>query len=303
MLSLAPSASELAYDVDDQNRRWGGRSSCLGGRRRCCWSRREQDHYPAADVLSGEFVGDAEDVLGGGGLRSLAPCRLRVPARCQIGLDELQDERLGGVDLRAAAVDDQSRRGLRGRLDAGRAGDGWLLARHVRDLGQAAGGEVLDNSPRCGGIRFVVGDEVDDEDERVGAGDARARLTTRAIAVGRRHGDQNAATERLADERLVPSGDDLAGADDECSWRAALEGTVERLGLAVLGCPRLAEVVRDERVVLRYRRARSPGEDLLGEAGGRRLGRNRESRRGTEGPGDRDADGGGRRRGRRAGRS
>src|SRR6476661_2208214 len=71
-------------------------------------------------------------------------------------------------------------------------------------------------------------EQVDDEDQGVGALDPGARLALGAVAVGRGDDHEQAAADALADDVLVPGGDELADADRE-------------LGVALLGLGRAVE--------------------------------------------------------------
>src|SRR5689334_8809692 len=84
-------------------------------------------------------------------------------------------------------------------------------------------------------------EDVDDEEERVGALDAGLLVALVAVAVGRRDLEDHARADGAAHETLVPPGDDLADADRELSRLTAV-GLVERL----VGVVDLAEVVDGE---------------------------------------------------------
>ena len=110
--------------------------------------------------------------------------------------------------LLAAPAD---RPGRRARLTADAQHDGRLhrLIRRSVD-GSPSGGLPPTGRERSGG-----GEDVDDEHQGVGAADAGRRVAVGAVAlVGRDH-EQHPGADGLADEALVPAGDELAGADDE----------------------------------------------------------------------------------------
>src|SRR6476620_2414450 len=101
-----------------------------------------------------------------------------------------------------------------------------------RSLLRAAIALMLSSSPSvcCGSAGR---EDVDDEVERVGALDAGLRLALAAVALLRRDGQQHPAADLLADEGLVPAGDDLAGADAERGGGALAVALVEGLLAAV----------------------------------------------------------------------
>src|SRR3954447_11364176 len=58
-------------------------------------------------------------------------------------------------------------------------------------------------------------EDVDDEDQRVGAADPGAGLARAAVALVRREDQEDLRTDRLADQAPVPPGQHLAGPDRE----------------------------------------------------------------------------------------
>src|SRR5258708_15782796 len=80
--------------------------------------------------------------------------------------------------------------------------------------------------------RSVRAEDVHDEYQRVGALDAALRVAGLSVAVRRGNHQQDPAADLLADEGLVPAGDDAAGADREAGRGALREGRVEDLPCA-----------------------------------------------------------------------
>src|SRR6266545_7505136 len=105
----------------------------------------------------------------------------------------------------------------------------------------------------------VRAQDVDHEDQSVGALDPRAGGAGLAVAVLGRDDEQHPAADLLADERLVPAGDDLAAADGERGGRATRPGGVEDLS----GLPDLPVVLRDQGLALGHRRAGALDEGLV----------------------------------------
>src|SRR5215469_3504706 len=117
---------------------------------------------------------------------------------------------------------------------------------------------------RAGSVRA---EDVNDEDQGIGALDPDLRGTLRAVAVGGRHYQQHPAADALAHKSGVPALDDLPAANLEAGWHAALPAGVENLA----GAPDQALILGDKQLALFHH---GPGalDEGLGLQRGRRPG-------------------------------
>src|SRR5665647_3265666 len=118
--------------------------------------------------------------------------------------------------------------------------------------------------------RSVDAEDIDDEDERVGALDLGLRHAALAVALVRRDRQQQTRADLLADEAFVPAGDHGADADREADRGAAVIGVVEDAT-----APGLSQVVHHEVVAdlheVAVALAQHDGHELGGRPAGREL--------------------------------
>src|SRR5262249_13087059 len=148
----------------------------------------------------------------------------------RLALAERDHDRLAGLRRRL-----QTGRHGHLRLGVQRAGDGDLRRRRRRGRGRVPRG--------VGGGRAA---QIDDGDQRVVTLDPRLLVALGLVALVGRDREQHPAADLLADQTLVPAGDDAADPDRERRRRTAVVRVVEDLAVA----PDLTEVVRGEQLAL-----------------------------------------------------
>src|SRR4051794_22716444 len=169
-----------------------------------------------------------------------------------------------------------------GKSISGRWRCGWDVT-DPPGIGKGIGREISRESARAvgthlirsGGTRASAGvQQVDDEDEGVGALDAERLVAGRAVAVVRRHDDEQPAADGPADERPIEPGDDLATAYGE---RGGAATPPRRVELATAR-PDDADVVRLHLLQPLHGRTPALHERLNDELGRRRALRERDGR-------------------------